>query len=162
MLDCCHVFVVLYGGGLRKTTLRPFSCTPVFFVCCFVCLFFESTNSQDPIGTEYCYNMKTICNHMKSCVSFLSIFFLASQDSEGLFFPQVYPDLQITNVVEANQPVSIQNWCKKGRKQCRSHVHVVVPYRCLGVYSCLCARFSVHAHVYISVCGRVCICSAVS
>ncbi|KAJ3584396.1 hypothetical protein NHX12_014891, partial [Muraenolepis orangiensis] len=25
----------------------------------------------------------------------------------------VYPELQITNVVEANQPVSIQNWCKK-------------------------------------------------
>lgn len=45
---------------------------------------------------------------------------------------QVYPELQITNVVEANQPVSIQNWCKKGRKQCRSHMHIVVPYRCLG------------------------------
>ncbi|XP_077569002.1 amyloid beta (A4) precursor protein a isoform X2 [Stigmatopora nigra] len=45
---------------------------------------------------------------------------------------EVYPSLQITNVVEANQPVSIQNWCKKGgRKQCRSHVHIVVPYRCL-------------------------------
>ncbi|XP_077472628.1 amyloid beta (A4) precursor protein a isoform X2 [Stigmatopora argus] len=45
---------------------------------------------------------------------------------------EVYPELQITNVVEANQPVSIQNWCKKGgRKQCRSHVHIVVPYRCL-------------------------------
>uniref|UniRef100_A0A3Q4H4Y3 Amyloid-beta A4 protein n=1 Tax=Neolamprologus brichardi TaxID=32507 RepID=A0A3Q4H4Y3_NEOBR len=44
---------------------------------------------------------------------------------------QVYPELQITNVVEANQPVSIQNWCKKGRKQCRSHMHIVVPYRCL-------------------------------
>lgn len=47
-------------------------------------------------------------------------------------FLQVYPELQITNVVEANQPVSIQNWCKKGRKQCRSHTHIVVPYRCLG------------------------------
>lgn len=45
---------------------------------------------------------------------------------------QVYPELQITNVVEANQPVSIQSWCKKGRKQCRSHMHIVVPYRCLG------------------------------
>lgn len=45
---------------------------------------------------------------------------------------QVYPELQITNVVEANQPVSIQNWCKKGRKLCRSHMHIVVPYRCLG------------------------------
>ncbi|XP_062866772.1 amyloid beta (A4) precursor protein a isoform X2 [Trichomycterus rosablanca] len=52
---------------------------------------------------------------------------------EGIlqYCQEVYPDLQITNVVEANQPVSIQNWCKKGRKQCRSHVHIVVPYRCL-------------------------------
>ncbi|XP_020511867.2 amyloid-beta A4 protein-like isoform X1 [Labrus bergylta] len=44
---------------------------------------------------------------------------------------KVYPELQITNVVEANQPVSIQNWYKKGRKMCRNHVHIVVPYRCL-------------------------------
>lgn len=48
---------------------------------------------------------------------------------------QVYPELQITNVVEANQPVSIQSWCKKGRKQCRGHMHIVVPYRCLGEVS---------------------------
>ncbi|XP_072300759.1 amyloid beta (A4) precursor protein b isoform X1 [Eucyclogobius newberryi] len=52
---------------------------------------------------------------------------------EGIlqYCQEVYPELQITNVVEANQPVSIQNWCKKGRKQCRSHSHIVVPYRCL-------------------------------
>ncbi|MED6235041.1 hypothetical protein ATANTOWER_013643 [Ataeniobius toweri] len=52
---------------------------------------------------------------------------------EGIlqYCQEVYPDLQITNVVEANQPVSITNWCKKGRKQCRSHTHIVVPYRCL-------------------------------
>lgn len=47
-------------------------------------------------------------------------------------FAQVYPELQITNVVEANQPVSISNWCKKDRRQCRSHAHIVVPHRCLG------------------------------
>lgn len=52
---------------------------------------------------------------------------------EGIlqYCQEVYPELQITNVVEANQPISIQNWCKKGRKQCRSHTHIVVPYRCL-------------------------------
>ncbi|KAJ8246655.1 hypothetical protein GJAV_G00253950 [Gymnothorax javanicus] len=52
---------------------------------------------------------------------------------EGIlqYCQEVYPELQITNVVEANQPISIQNWCKKGRKQCRSHLHIVVPYRCL-------------------------------
>ncbi|KAG1967288.1 amyloid beta (A4) precursor protein b [Pimephales promelas] len=52
---------------------------------------------------------------------------------EGIlqYCQEVYPELQITNVVEANQPVSIKDWCKKGRKQCRSHMHIVVPYRCL-------------------------------
>uniref|UniRef100_A0A8V0Y2C8 Amyloid-beta A4 protein n=1 Tax=Gallus gallus TaxID=9031 RepID=A0A8V0Y2C8_CHICK len=44
---------------------------------------------------------------------------------------KVYPELQITNVVEANQPVTIQNWCKRGWKQCNGHPHIVVPYRCL-------------------------------
>uniref|UniRef100_A0AAQ5XLA6 Amyloid-beta A4 protein n=1 Tax=Amphiprion ocellaris TaxID=80972 RepID=A0AAQ5XLA6_AMPOC len=52
---------------------------------------------------------------------------------EGIlqYCQEVYPELQITNVVEANQPVSIPNWCKKSRQQCRSHTHIVLPYRCL-------------------------------
>ncbi|XP_053513519.1 amyloid-beta precursor protein isoform X5 [Artibeus jamaicensis] len=52
---------------------------------------------------------------------------------EGIlqYCQEVYPELQITNVVEANQPVTIQNWCKRGRKQCKSHGHMVIPYRCL-------------------------------
>ncbi|KAE8621712.1 hypothetical protein XENTR_v10004937 [Xenopus tropicalis] len=52
---------------------------------------------------------------------------------EGIlqYCQDVYPELQITNVVEANQPVTIQNWCKRGRKQCKSRTHIVVPYRCL-------------------------------
>ncbi|KAM9269446.1 amyloid beta precursor like protein 2 isoform 3-T3 [Morus bassanus] len=44
---------------------------------------------------------------------------------------EMYPDLQITNVVEANQPVSIESWCKRGKKQCKDHTHIVVPYKCL-------------------------------
>ncbi|XP_063292228.1 amyloid beta precursor like protein 2 isoform X4 [Pelobates fuscus] len=44
---------------------------------------------------------------------------------------EVYPELQISNVVEANQPVSIDNWCKKGKKQCKGHSHIVVPFKCL-------------------------------
>ncbi|XP_057204116.1 amyloid-like protein 2 isoform X1 [Triplophysa rosa] len=44
---------------------------------------------------------------------------------------EIYPELQITNVVEANQPVKIENWCKKDRKQCKGHAHIVVPYKCL-------------------------------
>ncbi|XP_054984125.1 amyloid-beta precursor protein isoform X3 [Sorex araneus] len=52
---------------------------------------------------------------------------------EGIlqYCQEVYPELQITNVVEANQPVTIQNWCKRGRKQCKTHAHIVIPYRCL-------------------------------
>lgn len=53
---------------------------------------------------------------------------------------QMYPDLQITNVVEANQPVSIDSWCRRGKKQCKDHTHIVVPYKCLGesVVGCVC------------------------
>ncbi|XP_008265050.1 amyloid-beta precursor protein isoform X4 [Oryctolagus cuniculus] len=52
---------------------------------------------------------------------------------EGIlqYCQEVYPELQITNVVEANQPVSIQNWCRRSRKQCKTHGHIVIPYRCL-------------------------------
>ncbi|XP_014886894.1 amyloid-like protein 2 [Poecilia latipinna] len=44
---------------------------------------------------------------------------------------EMYPDLKITNVVEANQPVRIENWCKKEKKVCKGHAHMVVPYMCL-------------------------------
>ncbi|XP_040182169.1 amyloid-like protein 2 isoform X5 [Rana temporaria] len=44
---------------------------------------------------------------------------------------EVYPEFKITNVVEASQPVSIDNWCKKGKKNCKGHSHIVVPYKCL-------------------------------
>ncbi|XP_063161530.1 amyloid-beta precursor protein isoform X3 [Candoia aspera] len=59
----------------------------------------------------------------KSCI--------ATKEGILQYCQQVYPERQITNVVEANQPVTIQNWCKEGRKQCRSHPYIVVPYRCL-------------------------------
>ncbi|XP_057192980.1 amyloid beta (A4) precursor protein b isoform X2 [Triplophysa rosa] len=64
----------------------------------------------DPTGTKSCIGTKEGILH---------------------YCQEVYPDLQITNVVEANLPVSIQNWCKMGRRQCRSHTRIVVPYRCL-------------------------------
>ncbi|XP_075763090.1 amyloid beta precursor like protein 1 isoform X1 [Pelodiscus sinensis] len=44
---------------------------------------------------------------------------------------EVYPELQITSAVEGTQPITIDNWCKKGRPQCKGHRHIVVPYRCL-------------------------------
>ncbi|XP_054126219.1 amyloid-beta precursor protein isoform X2 [Melozone crissalis] len=65
---------------------------------------------SDPSGTKTCIGTK-----------------------EGIlqYCQEVYPELQITNVVEANQPATIQNWCKRGWKQCNGHPHIVVPYRCL-------------------------------
>lgn len=65
---------------------------------------------SDPSGTKTCIGTK-----------------------EGIlqYCQEVYPELQITNVVEANQPVTIQNWCKRDRKQCKTHGHIVIPYRCL-------------------------------
>ncbi|XP_062407746.1 amyloid-like protein 2 isoform X2 [Sardina pilchardus] len=44
---------------------------------------------------------------------------------------EMYPELQITNVVEANEPIKIENWCKKEKKPCKGHSHIVVPYKCL-------------------------------
>uniref|UniRef100_F7BG93 Amyloid-beta A4 protein n=1 Tax=Callithrix jacchus TaxID=9483 RepID=F7BG93_CALJA len=58
----------------------------------------------------------------------LALLLLAAWTARAL---EVYPELQITNVVEANQPVTIQNWCKRDRKQCKTHPHIVIPYRCL-------------------------------
>lgn len=56
--------------------------------------------------------------------------------------PQMYPDLQITNVVEANEPVTIEGWYKRGKKQSKDYTYIVVPYKCLGecVLWVCCAR----------------------
>jgi amyloid beta A4 protein len=43
---------------------------------------------------------------------------------------QIYPKLNITNIVEANKPTKINNWCKPGNGQCKE-VKKVTPYRCL-------------------------------
>nr|XP_046171893.1 amyloid-like protein 2 isoform X2 [Oncorhynchus gorbuscha] len=60
---------------------------------------------------------------LKSCVG----------TKEGVlrYCQEMYPELQITNVVEANQPITIENWCKKEKKLCKGHAHIVVPYKCL-------------------------------
>lgn len=46
------------------------------------------------------------------------------------FSLQMYPELQITNVMEANEPVSVDNWCRRDKKQCKTHI--VIPFKCLG------------------------------
>ncbi|MGH0150045.1 UNVERIFIED_CONTAM: hypothetical protein FKN15_041477 [Acipenser sinensis] len=56
---------------------------------------------------------------------------LGTKEAVLQYCQEMYPELQITNVVEANQPMRIENWCKKGRKQCKDHAHIVVPYKCL-------------------------------
>lgn len=48
---------------------------------------------------------------------------------------QIYPELQITNVMEANQPVNIDSWCRRDKRQCKSHI--VIPFKCLGKCFCL-------------------------
>lgn len=45
---------------------------------------------------------------------------------------EMYPELEITNVMEANKRVVIDNWCKKGKKQCKPRSHIVIPYKCIG------------------------------
>ncbi|XP_037533572.1 amyloid-like protein 2 isoform X2 [Nematolebias whitei] len=64
----------------------------------------------DPSGTQSCVGTK-----------------------EGVlqYCQEMYPELQITNVVEADHPIRIENWCKKERKVCKGHAHIVVPYKCL-------------------------------
>uniref|UniRef100_A0A7N5KDQ8 Amyloid beta precursor like protein 2 n=1 Tax=Ailuropoda melanoleuca TaxID=9646 RepID=A0A7N5KDQ8_AILME len=64
----------------------------------------------DPSGTKSCFGMKE--EILQYC-------------------QEIYPDLPITNVVEANEPICIKNWCKKGKKQCKGHTHIVVPFKCL-------------------------------
>lgn len=44
---------------------------------------------------------------------------------------EMYPELEITNVMEANKRVVIDSWCKKGKKQCKPRSHIVIPYKCI-------------------------------
>jgi amyloid beta A4 protein len=45
---------------------------------------------------------------------------------------QVYPDKDMNNIVESNHYMKIGNWCKLGRKKCKSPARWVKPFRCLG------------------------------
>ena len=48
---------------------------------------------------------------------------------------KVYPERDITNIVESSHFVKINNWCKLGQKKCRSGTQQwVKPYRCLGKF----------------------------
>ncbi|XP_027628495.1 amyloid-like protein 2 isoform X4 [Tupaia chinensis] len=62
----------------------------------------------DPTGTKSCFGTK---------------------EEVLQYCQEMYPELQITNVMEANQPVSIDDWCRRDRKQCKSHI--VIPFKCL-------------------------------
>ncbi|XP_072316585.1 amyloid beta precursor like protein 1 isoform X2 [Eucyclogobius newberryi] len=45
---------------------------------------------------------------------------------------EMYPNLQISHAEEANKPVTIPQWCKKGWGHCQNRAPIVVPYRCMG------------------------------
>ncbi|KAM9220083.1 amyloid beta precursor like protein 2 isoform 2-T2 [Dugong dugon] len=62
----------------------------------------------DPTGTKGCFETK---------------------EEVLQYCQEMYPELQITNVMEANQPVSVDNWCRRDKKQCKSHI--VIPFKCL-------------------------------
>ncbi|XP_028002695.2 amyloid beta precursor like protein 2 isoform X4 [Eptesicus fuscus] len=62
----------------------------------------------DPSGTKSCFGTK---------------------EEVLQYCQEMYPELQITNVMEANQPASVDNWCRRDKKQCKSHV--VIPFKCL-------------------------------
>jgi hypothetical protein len=42
----------------------------------------------------------------------------------------MYPKLNITNIVENNEPIELPNWCQPGTKECKEKI-TVTPYRCL-------------------------------
>lgn len=62
----------------------------------------------DPTGTKSCFRNKEMI--LQYC-------------------QEMYRKLQITNVMEANQEVTIDNWCRRDQKQCQSHQ--VTPFKCL-------------------------------
>ncbi|KAM6173732.1 amyloid beta precursor like protein 2 isoform 2-T2 [Erethizon dorsatum] len=62
----------------------------------------------DPTGTKSCFGTK---------------------EEVLQYCQEMYPELQITNVMEANQPVNVDNWCRRDKKQCKNHV--VIPFKCL-------------------------------
>lgn len=62
----------------------------------------------DPTGTKSCFGTK---------------------EEVLQYCQEMYPELQITNVMEANQPASVDNWCRRDKKECKSHM--VVPFKCL-------------------------------
>ncbi|XP_021499704.1 amyloid beta precursor like protein 2 isoform X3 [Meriones unguiculatus] len=54
---------------------------------------------------------------------------LGTKEEVLQYCQEIYPELQITNVMEANQPVSVDSWCRRDKKQCKSHI--VIPFKCL-------------------------------
>lgn len=44
---------------------------------------------------------------------------------------EMYPNLQISYAEEANKPVAIPQWCKKGWGHCQNRAPIVVPFRCM-------------------------------
>lgn len=94
---------------------------------------FERTNGHEPRIAIACGRVPFYIDlETGSWVSDSSGVEKCDDDKEEVkeYCRKVYPKLNITNIVEANKPTKINNWCKPGDKQCKE-VRKVVPYRCL-------------------------------
>lgn len=49
----------------------------------------------------------------------------------------MFPTLDVRNVVEASEKVTVPNWCDFGRTMCNQQF-TVLPFRCLGLLPHLC------------------------
>ncbi|KAM7051699.1 amyloid beta precursor like protein 2 isoform 4-T4 [Molossus nigricans] len=62
----------------------------------------------DPTGTKSCFRTK---------------------EEVLQYCQEMYPELQITNVMEANKQARVDNWCQRDKRHCKSHT--VTPFKCL-------------------------------
>ena len=79
----------------------------------------------------------------------LSVFLMNKDVYIYLFFVQMYPDLDVRNIVESNGKEEISNWCDFGVSYCE-HKFTVRPFHCLGEQMALCLH--VHLYIILSIC----------
>lgn len=94
---------------------------------------YERTNGHEP-------RVAISCGRVPFSIDIQTGKWLADSTNEALcdgskpavkkFCQTKYPKLNITNIVEANEPVTIKSWCKPGNDQCNEEKEVI-PYRCL-------------------------------
>lgn len=94
---------------------------------------FERTNGHEPRVAISCGRVPFYIDlETGSWVSDSSGFEQCDDNKELVkkYCQTVYPKLNISNIVEANKPTTINNWCKPDDEQCKEEKDVI-PYRCL-------------------------------